>query len=126
MKKLKNIFRIVHKPSQAPLDIHHASHLLSQAESSLGKYLIAIGYEDNSSLPLGRTKFGVLKQLYQSLRQFDFDYKNPDFPLEGLPTARDLFWDDPTSELEEACLNDALSLSFYLQDPDHNKGELDA
>ena len=126
MDRLKTFMKRAQEFSQKPIDKSHASHLLEKAELSLEKYLASEDSKVYSDKPLGMTKFGVLHKLYKALRQFDFDYKNPDFPLERLPTARDLFWDEPISDLEHACLNDAFSLSYYLRNPDGRKGDMAA
>ena len=41
--------------------------------------------------------------------------ENETLPEHGFPDARHLFWDDPKSELEQQCLEDALRIFSYVR-----------
>jgi len=72
--------------------------LLSKAKLSLDAFL--------ASKPGGKTH-DYLNELYEQLGR-----GAPRLPK--YPTARDLFWDDPRTALEEQCLNDALAVFRFV------------
>jgi hypothetical protein len=102
-------------PSAKPaFDRQIADALLLTAECSLQSYLASSEENDLRVLEFTRDKYDTLERLYSALREFRFDHASPRFPFRRLPTYRDLFWDDPVTDLQKKCLEDANELASYL------------
>jgi hypothetical protein len=79
--------------------ISSISVLLDRAEGSLAAHL--------AERP--DSKHRLLGSIYSEIR-CNAPRRKP------YPTARDLFWDDPQSKVEEQCLNDALEVFRFMRE----------
>ena len=100
----------------APVNADLAQTLLARASASLEAFLSSHDPMDIRTLSATRHKYDHIHRLYAALGQFGFDHRDARFPFDGLPTARDLFWDCPNTDLQRRCLEDAEALFAYLQD----------
>lgn len=73
------------------------SFLLDKAEASLTRHL--------AETP--KSKRAPLHLRFEELRRGEIN-------RDRYPTARDLLWDDPTTENETQCLNDALEVFRFI------------
>ena len=114
MNRIRKFLAMDWPTAKPAFDSESAGALLLAAESSLKVYLASSDENDLRVLKHTRHKYEALQQLYSALREFAFDHGNPRFPFSRLPTYRDLFWDDPVTELQKRCLENADSLARYL------------
>jgi len=98
------------------LKLDRARVLLAAAVNSLNEFLASKDPQDVETLSYSRHKYEFLQALYGELEKANFNYRRPGFPFSRLPTARDLYWDIPSTPLQTRCLNDAEALSYYLRD----------
>ncbi|EOS8794467.1 hypothetical protein ACNPQU_007071, partial [Pseudomonas aeruginosa] len=88
--------------------------LLVKAEDSLSAFVNSLVGDEVYKL---HPKFGILMEQYRLIRECDGDSRNPRFP--HIPghgaVARGLFWDNPESDLEAKCLEDAVCLMEYIK-----------